>query len=354
MPRYAPLLAAAFALAFALVAACGTDESALGIAPSVIGVGCDDAGECGFAGAQCLSEFPGGYCTVGCTSSSGCPGETVCVPSPGGNVCAAVCADESECRNGYDCAPATGEDGTVIDICNAVVTGVDPADGGADAGTDAGADADVESDADTGVDTAPPDEPNYGAPCTDGAACTAAEDLTAQCLVESRGFVGGYCSAVCAEGIDDCESDALCVATSVGGLCMAGCAAGDECRTGYECCTLGESAACVPDGLVANCVAPDGGGGGDDEPTVGEPCASDEECAEAEYCLRQVPGGYCTLECVEDAECGEGNACADFGFAPPLCVRGCESADECAEGQDCCDVGVGPSCLPGPLCRAGG
>jgi hypothetical protein len=80
------LLRALGLLAPGLTAACG----------SPVGSTCMSDRDCpGF----CLlgnSDYPGGYCTVRCSSDAQCPGGTNCIDESGG-ICVASCRDSSEC-----------------------------------------------------------------------------------------------------------------------------------------------------------------------------------------------------------------------------------------------------------------
>jgi hypothetical protein len=104
---------------------------------------------------------------------------------------------------------------------------------------------------------------------------------------------------------------------------------------------------------------------------VGEACATDADCmGEAGTCLTEdatgLPGGYCSAECVDDADCphdadcvmlapgflmclapcdlAAADACTRRGYgcapgadpgSPGHCLPGCEADDDCASGQRC-------------------
>src|SRR5262249_20057248 len=51
------------------------------------------------------------------------------------------------------------------------------------------------------------------------------------------------------------------------------------------------------------------------------------------------PGGYCTRQCYDDAQCGAGNLCAyyggDWGEALNICYKGCDQDSDCRTGYTC-------------------
>jgi hypothetical protein len=93
----------------------GTDPGPDGI----VGDPCSTSGDCGGvpgAGRLCLTnlmgmlEFPGGYCSADCTSSSECGTQGDCIDIGGFTYCAKRCTSASECRTGegYSCVPPPG------------------------------------------------------------------------------------------------------------------------------------------------------------------------------------------------------------------------------------------------------
>ncbi len=72
-----------------------------------IGARCDVTADCD---QRCLTpgaEFPGGFCTVACTTRADCPGATTCADQEGG-VCLFECASDAECAflgTGWRCVP---------------------------------------------------------------------------------------------------------------------------------------------------------------------------------------------------------------------------------------------------------
>ena len=73
-----------------------------------IGARCDVAADCD---GRCLApgaDYPGGFCTVACTSRDECPGSTTCADREGG-VCLYECATDGACAflgAGWRCAAA--------------------------------------------------------------------------------------------------------------------------------------------------------------------------------------------------------------------------------------------------------
>jgi serine protease len=111
---------------------------------------------------------------------------------------------------------------------------------------------------DGGVDAGAPPGPDAGIPPI-GSACTTDCGAGRLCVPESAptqtGYVGGYCSALCNNGI--CPAGSSCVNDSIGGFsvsfCKANCATPGmgqgSCRAGYVCANGTGSAAqgvCTP------------------------------------------------------------------------------------------------------------
>lgn len=89
-----------FALVISLaLGACG-DEN---YDPSIVGGECAVDGHCA-RGAVCLrgSDYPGGMCSVTCSSSAQCPDYAACIDTEGG-VCLVRCATNNDCPVGWKC-----------------------------------------------------------------------------------------------------------------------------------------------------------------------------------------------------------------------------------------------------------
>jgi hypothetical protein len=48
-----------------------------------------------------------------------------------------------------------------------------------------------------------------------------------------------------------------------------------------------------------------------------------------------APGGYCSLECALDADCGAGAQCIANSFLGGMCLANCESEEDCRGGYRC-------------------
>jgi hypothetical protein len=69
-----------------------------------LGARCDLSSECA---QKCLgpdTDWPGGFCTIACDSSAGCPEKSACVEEAGG-ICAFTCRDDTSCAflGAYTC-----------------------------------------------------------------------------------------------------------------------------------------------------------------------------------------------------------------------------------------------------------
>lgn len=77
---------------------------------SSIGDTCSVNGDCGDE-RVCRADFPGGYCTQGCTSegdTASCPSDSICTAQFRSLVCMTRCKEHSDCREGYQCNGVTG------------------------------------------------------------------------------------------------------------------------------------------------------------------------------------------------------------------------------------------------------
>ncbi len=78
---------------------------------------------------------------------------------------------------------------------------------------------------------------------------------------------------------------------------------------------------------------------------VGDPCTTSEDCLGVPgfpNCLTIVPGwsgyteypnGYCSGDCIDDGDCGEGAGCASLGGAGRFCLKMCETNADCREAE---------------------
>jgi hypothetical protein len=154
---------------------------------------------------------------------------------------------------------------------------------------------------------------------------------------------GGYCSGDCLMD-SHCGAGGVCRAPQFGaavGTCYEACADDGDCtRDGYRCRSLGGmQMGCnpAPDPLPDN--------------TTGDACASDADCGGATgSCALELPaagggnapaaGGYCTLACQLDADCGAGGLCVTT-LGGGRCFKPCATIDECRDGYECGERGGG-------------
>ena len=94
-----------------------------------------------------------------------------------------------------------------------------------------------------------------------------------------------------------------------------------------------------------------GNGGGGSPPTGkpdGDPCATNEECANG-FCLTQAqfgwPYGACSGACNTFVECTAGSTCGEVANNP-FCLKLCATNDDCKQGKLCTDIGDETACLP--------
>ncbi len=241
----------------------------------------------------------------------------------------------------------------------------------------------------------PPDEPNYGSPCSGAGDCVGG-------LGCADVVPGGLCTAICLDaacpGDGRCESlfgTPLCLGPCVsaedcgrdelqcyGGVCTARCTADADCRDGALCndgqCTGG---ACTRDeecGARGVCTAgrcatrPIGG--------EGAACGDATDCEAALVCLPPAAGGVCARRCTDSTACGDlfslvcapiavdtdsdaspdtiASACTEYATADGTLGSACTSAAQCATRacvagectQVCDDAG---DCLRGHECLTG-
>lgn len=91
------------ALAVAVAVSCGGDGD-VGSRGGLVGGRCMADRDCSH---RCLmgGDFPGGYCSLACSTDADCPGGTVCIEKEGG-VCLLKCDLPADCASlgdGYGC-----------------------------------------------------------------------------------------------------------------------------------------------------------------------------------------------------------------------------------------------------------
>lgn len=257
---------------------------------SGVGAACADDGDCG-AGAVCITDLPGGYCSVAGCDTNGCPEGASCWGfGEAGSYCLKDCAAASECRGG---------DGYVCDADN---TCWPPS-------------------------TASGDSP-VGGPCESDADC---KDAGAFCYPaevqgEQTGFFQGYCMiADCTA--DSCPAGSTCQAIFSDGssACVDACGtAGDGCNQGYGCF----------------------------EPGICFPSCQDSGCPDNFAC--DAASDSCVPSC-SATSCPAGTVCRADGTCgePPCTANSCGAGYVCAQSGECVpDLAGGPGPGPGPTCNA--
>jgi hypothetical protein len=255
---------------------------------------------------------PGGYCTASCEADAQCGsnGECSVAAQSDRGLCLGSCKTQADCREGYACVGGGSSFGLQLSgSCQPMQV--------ADKLGDRVAGRECASDGD----------------CL-GGSCASASSLGAK-------YPGNYCTGRCWEDTECGEGGACLVftGTAEAGWCFDHCESDTDCgRRGYRCAQLKpDFKACfpAPDALPDN--------------TAGKPCTSDAECGGAkDTCVTELPfdtfstynniaapGGYCTLKCSLDGECGAGAQCISRGLQGGLCLKSCADKPDCREGYGC-------------------
>jgi hypothetical protein len=229
---------------------------------------------------------------------------------------------------------------------------------------------------------------------TAGKACAADKDCgNGVCSKQFSGVLGdtqtapgGYCTFACRVDAD-CGEGAACVGANAGGLgfggvgtasseglCLAVCTSSAMCREGYRCFdALGQSAESASAGSSAlgtagsaSIAATSGAATCGIAPATdklapgvaGEACSADMDCQGgrcmmSDLLMTSYPSGYCTGNCISDADCGDGAVCGEaFAGQAGTCYRTCAEDSDCARDGYRCRASVFPPgaakrCLPG-------
>lgn len=259
-------------------------------APSLtIGNACTSDTNC--TGSNCIkvtdSGWAGGYCSIGCTSDAQCGAGNHCgVRDPeNGNqgICVKGCTTNANCgRTGYECydydkdgsrecgpvgssSAAVGSPCSTIQACSGGQSAVCILQGNdwyqgycsrtCSSNADCGAGAhcgsagycfantcsrtgyvvyDADGDAINECFSAATGTRAVGQACQATWECAGLE--FGLCANETAsGLPGGYCTILCGPDQGFCSGDASCVPTGGGEVCMDGCTAANQCRTGYNC-----------------------------------------------------------------------------------------------------------------------
>lgn len=217
-----------------------------------------------------------------------------------------------------------------------------------DAGTseeDGGTDADGGTDPDGGIDPDGGTDPDDGTDpdvCGDGVVSG-----TETCDPAIAAGSPGACPTSCNDGIA-CTTDVL---MGSAGSCDATCSATPitACTAGDSCCPSGctsetdTDCSCTPRTTCATgeCgTVDDGCGGALDCGTcaTGGGCDVDADCASG-ICVTEPssgwPGGFCTLGCATDADCGADSHCGYIEGGSGVCVANCADDTDCRSGYTC-------------------
>lgn len=290
------------------------------------GKACTNTTDCG--GGMCATQIsgtgilpmalpaPDGYCTANCMTNADCGAGGVCILDVNANLgsrCYASCSGDDDCRDGYICGGVMipGAGGFVPNSCRPAPATDQLEDG-------------VVGDACSAVDDCP------------GGQC-----LTMRGIMGFGGFAlpAGYCSGDCLEDAH-CGAGGVCVQPPLvggAGSCYLGCDSDDDCeRDGYRCREIETGVrGCNPfaDPLPDN--------------RAGAACSGDADCGGgAETCVTELPaagfgadplpapGGYCSLSCVENSDCGAGGVCIRSFFGG-TCFKRCTGAGDCRDGYAC-------------------
>ena len=174
---------------------------------SPVGGSCDADSECisGTYDGECITTWPGGYCSADCSNDTHCPGSSVCAKceySKWGR-CRAVCSTASDCESGYLC-----NSGKCYPHCELASSSYCGEFNVCD---------------------------NSSGKCLSsgviGSECDSAQDCQANdgCITA---WPAGYCQSVCGSG-NSCPAGSSCI-TSLG-VCRAKCSQDSDCRCGYVC-----------------------------------------------------------------------------------------------------------------------
>ncbi len=90
-------MAATLAAALCLLAGCG--DASVGDHSTAVGGSCDYHSDCD---DFCLTDWPGGMCTILCDDDSACPRDSACIDKEHG-VCLMECSADRDCPGGYEC-----------------------------------------------------------------------------------------------------------------------------------------------------------------------------------------------------------------------------------------------------------
>jgi len=79
--------------------------------PGALREACRNDADC-VAGLSCSTSsegYPGGFCSMACTTSASCASTQACTPVAGKQLCTPSCTTDSRCRQGYQCCLSLGD-----------------------------------------------------------------------------------------------------------------------------------------------------------------------------------------------------------------------------------------------------
>ncbi len=187
-----------------------------------------------------------------------------------------------------------------------------------------------------------PDLSTVGGPCTAAADCVTADlaEENVQCLTDLNGTLvaSGYC--VVLPNKTDCP-DGTRAPGDGGSYCYKDCNKDNDCaREGFFCTeeNLGycQGTCKSDDDCSGDSYCDDEGHCKRNPSEPGGECSSNEDCLYGGYCITQVPGGFCFVQCADgiDDYCGDQGAKCVHVSIPQMgemdvCVPPCEEASDC-------------------------
>jgi hypothetical protein len=209
---------------------CDADTGACRGKMGKVGAACSSAIDC--ASGLCTQSqvanagaaWKDGYCTQKCDSETACKDSSVCITYADNSAyCAAACSGNTDCRDGYVCSAGLN---ACLPDCRK--------------GWDCG--STLICDADTG--NCRGKQLSIGAPCSLDIDCASGICTPSQTDAAGTAWKDGYCTAECSASA--CPSGSTCLTyADASAYCVATCAAGTDCRSGYV-CAKGINA-CLPD-----------------------------------------------------------------------------------------------------------
>ncbi len=328
-------------------------------APGTVGASCASEGDCTSVQPEdgnqpvCLKQ-PGGYCSVECAGSSlfACDDQSICHQlGDRASFCMDGCLTENgngDCRGEYRCEArpdVSNADGREVGVCLPKCQ--------------------ADNECPTGRRCSEGTCVARGQKAT-GEACSSNGPCNGGLCLKNDTFRGGYCSARCGDQFSQCEPGSFCHTLDGSPVCLAECGGDGDCRAneGYKCRQIasrknrdGDDVAvrvCVPkcqsndecgDGTHCDVASGDCVEGVGEPNPVGAFCSGDGDCASG-TCFADAgwPNGYCTSDCGDDTECGDG-VCGGG-----KCLAACQADLDCRGGYFCLNGGCVGRCADDADC----